>query len=119
MANLHSVLAWISVAGALVLLATAAGAATGRLSSRMVLDRAILVQMATVAVALLTGLVLPFAGSGPGDPLHLLYAIVALAAAPLARFYPRYRSMVVLGRWVAVAGVVILGATLRLFMTGR
>jgi hypothetical protein len=117
--QLHALLAWVAVAGTLALLAAAILTATGRVASHLLLDRAILVQSGTMTVAVLSGLAAPVAGRLPADPLHFLYAIVALVVAPSVRAWTRAADDRRQGRWQVVAAAVALGAVLRLFMTGR
>jgi hypothetical protein len=117
--QLHALLAWVAVAGTLALLGAAILTATGRVSSHLLLDRAILVQIGTMAVAVLSGLAAPIAGRLPADPLHFLYAIVGLVVAPGIRAWTRSADDRRQGRWQVVAAAVALGAVLRLFMTGR
>src|SRR4051812_2618725 len=79
------------LAAAVAVLAVALGAivlldlTTGR-SGRRAQDRLILGALAVVGVAILTGLVLLVTGHVPTDPLHVLYAVAALVALPIARF---------------------------------
>lgn len=119
MANVHSVLAWAAVGGAGLVLVVGLGTAVGALSSIMVVDRAILVHLASVTIAAISGLVLPVTGPGPSDPLHLLYGAVAVVPVPLARYHARHRSVAAVGRWTLAAAIVTVGVLLRLFMTGR
>jgi hypothetical protein len=71
-----------------------------------------------VIVGAASGLLLLAAGSRPGDGLHLLYALIAIALIPLARsFLGRMRgrgpSALLLGAFVVLGAVVY-----RLFTTG-
>jgi len=118
MAPIHVALAWAALAAGVALLVVAVATATGRTASYRLLDAAILAQLATTAVAAIVGLVLPLAAYTVRDPLHLVYAVVALAAAPLGRYAGRGDARRI-GRYAVVAGLVVLGSTLRLFMTGR
>ena len=117
--QLHAFVAWLAVAGALVLLGAAILTATGRTQSHVLLDRGILVQLATMVIAAVTGLALPVVGRLPADSLHFLYAVVGFVVAPIARYATRAADDRRQGRWQVVAAVVVLGAVLRLFMTGR
>jgi hypothetical protein len=117
--QLHAVLAWLAVAGALALLGAAILTATRRDESYRLLDRAILVQLGTLALAALSGLAFTVGGTLPRDPLHFLYAVVGLLIAPGVRFWTRRVDARKMGRWQIVAAAVVLGAVLRLFMTGR
>lgn len=118
MAPIHVVLAWAAVAAGVALLVVAVATAAGRTASYRALDAAILAQIATTGAAAIAGLVLPLAGSTIRDPLHLVYAAVALLAAPIGRYAGRGDARRI-GRYAVVAGLVVLGSTLRLFMTGR
>jgi hypothetical protein len=118
MIPLHVALAWAAVAAGFVFLAAAIATALGWTSSYRVLDATILAQIAAAGAAAVAGIVLPLTGSTIRDPLHLLYAVVALIAAPLGRYLGRGETRRI-GRYAVVAGLVVLGSTLRLFMTGR
>lgn len=69
-------------------------------------------------VASASGVLLLITGSSPSDPLHLLYAGVAIAVIPLARSFrgqASHRRTALL----ALAAFVVLGAIIyRLFTTG-
>jgi hypothetical protein len=119
MEQLHTLLAWLAAFGAVVLVAAAVATATGRTASYLLLDRAILAQIVTLLAALISGLVVLPASSGPKDALHFLYAAVALVAAPLTRYVTRSSDSRRMGRWSTVAALVVVGAVARLFMTGR
>jgi hypothetical protein len=105
-------------------LATLAGAGMGlgALHGRqwlVLVDRLILGGLLLVAAALALGPVLVLArGVGPADALHLVYAVVALLAMPLARLEAMRRRSARLGWWVCAGGLVTLGALLRLWATG-
>jgi ABC-type proline/glycine betaine transport system permease subunit len=118
MVPLHVALAWVAVAAGVVLLGVAVATAAGRTASYRELDAAILAQLATTGAAAIVGLVLPIAGSAVRDPLHIVYAVVALVVAPIARYLGRGDARRI-GRFAVLAGLVVLGSTLRLFMTGR
>jgi hypothetical protein len=118
MIPIHVALAWAAVAAGLAFLAVAIATAAGRTSSYRLLDATILAQLGTAGAAGIAGLVLPLAGSTIRDPLHVLYAVVAVAAAPIGRYLGHAETRRI-GRYAVVAGLVVLGSTLRLFMTGR
>lgn len=118
MAPVHVALAWAAAAAAVALLVVAIATAAGRTASYRALDNAILVQIVTTGAAAIAGIVLPLAGSTVRDPLHLLYGLVALGAAPISRYAGRRGDARRIGRYAVVAGLVVLGSTLRLFMTG-
>ena len=75
----------VAVAGALAL--SGIGSLTGR-SPQPWLDRLILTQLVLVVCAVVTGVLGPLGGRWPGDPLHFLYAALALAILPFARCSP-------------------------------
>lgn len=111
--------------------AVAAVSIVARPVRRGIVDQLITLVVAAVGTALLLGLPLLLT-RGLADPLHALYAAVALVALPAARIFgvpespeaPTGRSDKALfvdarlGRWLVVAGVVTLGVLLRLAMTG-
>ncbi len=103
----------------LLVLAVAVALATGRGPGRRAVDRAILVALALVAITVVVGAPLPVTGAPPRDPLHFLYALVALAGLPIARVAAADADPRRLGRFVALAALLVLGAMVRLFMTGR
>ncbi len=117
--QLHALLAWLAAAGALALLGAAILTASRQDESYRLLDRAILVQLGTLAAAALSGLAFPLGGTLPRDPLHFLYSAVALLVAPGVRYATRGADARRMGRWQVVGAAVVLGVVLRLFMTGR
>ena len=118
MGPLHLMLAWAAAAAAIALLGIAVATAAGWTASYRLLDAAILVQMVASAAAAAAGVVLPLTGSTVRDPLHLVYAVLALVAAPMGRYLGRGDARRI-GRYAVVAGLLVLGATFRLFTTGR
>jgi hypothetical protein len=74
--------------------------------------------VAGALAAALLGLVLLAGGPGPGDPLHLVYGVVAVGALPIAAVAasgrrPRTQSLVLLA-----AALVEVGVLVRLVQTG-
>lgn len=106
-----------AVLGGTTAVLAAIGLGRGRLP-RLWLDRAILLALFVVALAIVTGPMLLATGHIPNDPLHLLYAGVALATLPIARFAfpaatPRRRA------WLMLAGgLLLVGLFVRLLQTG-
>ncbi len=98
-----------------MLLVVLAGAVRRR-EPRFARDRAILAAVALVAVGALVGLLQLATGDRPDDPLHLLYAAVALLILPLARFWGRLATR--RGLAVGVGAVILALLLLRLFQTG-
>ncbi|HKG56345.1 MAG TPA: hypothetical protein VKA85_03790 [Candidatus Limnocylindrales bacterium] len=118
MDQLHQLLAWLVVGATAALLGAAIVTAIGRTRSYRLLDAAILGQLVAALVSVGSGLtVLP--SGAPADPLHLVYAIVAIVVAPGVRYATRHRDAAGMGRWQIVAAVVVLAVVVRLFMTGR
>ena len=125
MPTLAQVHAWLAVGAAIAaVLATLAGAAMGAglAGGRrwlVLADRLILALLVLVAVALALGPVLVLGrGAGPSDPLHLVYAGVALLAMPVLRLEAMRRQSARVGWWGCAGGLVTLGALLRLWATG-
>ena len=115
-ATIHHLIALLVAAAALVLGLVVLVGGVGHRPVRFASDRAILVALVLVGIGIASGLVI-FATSGaPADPLHFVYALVALAVLPVARFWDRLARH----RGLAVGvGAVLLGAlVLRLFQTG-
>jgi hypothetical protein len=119
MAALHETFAWLSVAAAVLMLVVAGAAAAGLGPGRRAVDRAIIVVVAVVGATALAGVILPFSEGPPRDLLHFVYGVVALGAAPIARALARSRDPRRVGAYVAFGTFAVLGAVLRLFMTGR
>jgi hypothetical protein len=116
--QLHVVSAVIAAVLAVALgVACAASLVTGR-TLHLTIDRLILAELAVVAVAIADGVLLLATGHQPTDPLHLLYALLALGILPLARFsLPTIRET--RRRWlVLVGGAVLVGLIVRLWQTG-
>ncbi len=89
----------------------------GRAGGRPYLATVVLVVLGALAAAVL-GLVLLAGGPGPGDPLHLVYGVIAVAALPVAVLAaagrrPRTQSLVLLAGALVEVGVLV-----RLVQTG-
>lgn len=116
LADAHRLVALLVAAGGvLVVIAVALGAATGR-PLRFARDRAILTALALVVTGSVLGLAILVTSQGPGDPLHFLYAALAILILPVARFWgplARRRSLA-----VGLGGVVLALLVVRLFQTG-
>ena len=108
----------------------AAVAAFLRPLERRAIDAVINLNALAILAALLLGAVL-LLGRGLDDPLHALYAVVALVAVPLARILavpaPSTDPLAMAearvidrraARWVFFASLVTLGVLVRLAMTG-
>jgi hypothetical protein len=125
----HNLLGLASIAGALTVVGAAAWSVIagwrsgGRLDHRFAVDRAVLAVLVMVAAAGLAGLTRMLGGSGPADPLHLVYGPAALISVPVAiwigaRAPAERRSRLRRDIWTAGGGIVLLGLGLRLLATG-
>jgi hypothetical protein len=116
LANIHHVAAPLVAVVALVLLAIVVVGAIRHRPVRFASDRAILLALGLVSVGIVTGLAILVSGGAPADPLHFVYAVVALAVLPAVRFWDRLarRRAVAL----AIGAVVLAALMLRLFQTG-
>jgi hypothetical protein len=119
MAPLHALLGWLTVGATVAVLVAALLAVSGAVDGRRWIDRSILAQIATAVAACVAGLTTAVMDRGPADPLHFLYAGVILGGLPGARYAVRSRSGPRFAGWIAVAALVVMGALLRSFMTGR
>ncbi len=111
----HVIALLVAAAGLVLVVVVAAGAGRAR-PVRFAADRTILAALALVVAGIATGLVVLLTGGGPRDPLHLLYAVVALLVLPVARFWGRLGAHRTLA--LGVGGVVLAALVLRLFQTG-
>lgn len=115
MESVHRLLGLALALASIAVIGLSAAGWLPRPPARLWVDRAILVALGVAIVAAVAGLVVLVGGTGPADPLHFLYAVVALAALPLARFWPaprRRRGLLLLG------ALVLGGVVVRLFQTG-
>lgn len=118
LARLH---AWIAVASAvLAALMVVVGALDGAgvVRARAWLDRLAVALFAALVLVVLLGPGIVVGLGGPADPLHFLYAAVALAAVPLARLVATRRGSVRAGWWMAAGGLVTLGMLALLWQSG-
>ncbi len=81
-------------------------------------DRLILLDLGAVAGAVVVGALLLVTGERPADPLHFLYAVVALLAFPVARYFGRSGTSRRRTTIMAIGCLVAAGVVARLFMTG-
>lgn len=113
--------AWLATAGAvvaaaLVLLGALDGA--GVVDARRWLDRLAIALVALMLGALLLGPAMAIGAGGPADPLHFLFAAVAVLAVPVLRQVAVQRGSARVGWWVAAGAVLTLVALQRLWATG-
>ncbi|HET7028218.1 MAG TPA: hypothetical protein VFI28_11055 [Candidatus Limnocylindrales bacterium] len=113
--------AWLAAGTAVACAALLLGAVSLRFGStgaRFLVDRAILVGVALVAIDALVGIALLAVGHAPMDLLHVVYGGVALVVLPAARWAGRSSDLRRRALWVAAGCVVLLGVLLRLAQTG-
>lgn len=115
-AAIHAAIALLVAISALAVLIVAAVGRIGGRDVRFALDRAILAGLGLVSAGVVVGLVILVTGGRPADPLHLLYAVVALVILPIARFWDRLASHRLLA--VGIGGLILVGLVVRLFQTG-
>jgi|tagenome__1003787_1003787.scaffolds.fasta_scaffold20693108_2 hypothetical protein len=120
--------AWLATAAAILAAGAAIlgalvglGAAGGR-AARLWLDRLVLALLVVIGADVILGGLVAILGlgdrAGPADPLHLVYAMVALLTMPVVRLEAMRRRSARIGWWVCAGGLVTLGALLRLWATG-
>jgi hypothetical protein len=115
-ATLHLLVAiLVAICGGLLTAIVVAGSVLGW-DVRFPRDRAILAALALTTLGIALGLVILATGGRPADPLHLLYAGVALVLLPVVRFWDRLAGHRALA--VGLGGLVLAGLVLRLFQTG-
>ncbi len=125
MSGIHGALGFLVLALALVLLATTLGSVLlgDRLRATVrtwIVDGLALVVEAAVLLTLLAGPLLLATGRQPADPLHFLYAVIAVAALPVALGIAMSRGATGprRDRWLALGTVILGGVAVRLIQTG-
>ncbi len=118
MTPVHQWLAYVALAGAVLLLAAAALGLAAPPRLRVWLDRAILVALVALAIAALSGLPLIVLSGGPADPLHLLYAVIGPGLIVVARYLGNDVDRRRRALYMAVAAITLLAVIYRLFTTG-
>lgn len=112
---------WLFVAtlvcGVALLAVCLAGIARRRFST-LIIDRLILLTLGALALTSLIGPPLLLSGEQPPDRLHFLYAGLAWVALPVGRYVARSGEARRRGIALAIGAAVLLGACLRLYMTG-
>ena len=116
LASIHHLAAPLVAAIAFVLLVTVGVGAARHRPVRFASDRVILVALGLVGLGIVSGLVVLATGGAPADPLHFVYALVALAILPAVRFWDRLARRRPLA--LAIGAVVLAALVLRLFQTG-
>jgi len=117
-AQLH---AWAALAAAVtagLLVVIGALDSLGVVAGKRWLDRILITMLACLGVAVLLGPGIVIGVGPPSDPMHYLYAFVAVAAAPWARYTAGRRGATRIGGWVAVGGLITLATLFRLWGTG-
>jgi hypothetical protein len=117
-AQLHLWLAYASLLGIAILGLEAARRAWRQRSRGVRSERLEALVLIAIVITSAGGLGMLAAGSGPREPLHFMYAILALGSLPLANSLirnaePRRQALVTLA-----AAVVALVLITRLFQTG-
>ncbi len=107
----------ICVLAAVTLAVGIAGTVRNRFD-KLTTDRLILAVLAVLALTSIVGPTLLVTGHQPGDALHYVYAVVAWLALPAGRYIAGSGSDRRRAGTVAVAAAILLGALLRLYMTG-
>jgi len=115
---LHQWLAYLALAGAALVLVAAGSGLVAPRRIRVWLDRAILVALVALGVALLSGLPLIVLTGGPADPLHLVYALIGPAMLAGARYWGHDVGLRRRALYMAVAALALLAVIYRLFTTG-
>ena len=114
--DVHRLIAIVAgVAAAATVVAVVVRAWLGR-PGRLAVDRLILTALVVIAANVVVGLVLLGTGSRPADPLHFLYAVVALLALPVVRFWGALERRRALA--LGIGALVLVGLVVRLFQTG-
>jgi hypothetical protein len=117
--DLHAALAILAaIAAGATLLLVATAAVRGRTLVQPWTDRAILFALALVVANVFVGAGIAVGGRRPADPLHYLYAILAIVVLPIARFgggesWARRRALV-----IGLGAIVLVGLVVRLVQTG-
>jgi hypothetical protein len=119
MAGLHGAIGWLTVAATIAVLVAALPGSIGRAASRRWIDRAILVQVVSAALGCAVGIVVALTDHGPSETLHFVYGAVVLGGLPAVRYAVHRNTGRRFAGWIAVAALVVMGALLRSFMTGR
>ena len=115
---IHRLLAYGSGAAALVgVVWSLVLVATGRPGGRR-FEQAQAAIVSVFLIAAVSGGLLLLIGARPGEALHLLYAVVALALIPLARSFLGRTSARAAAALLFAAFVVLGAVTYRLFATG-
>jgi hypothetical protein len=118
LARLH---AWVAtaaavVAGAIVIIGLVDGA--GVVCARVWLDRLGIALFGGLVLVVLLGPGIVVGLGGPADPLHFVYAAIALAAVPVLRLLAARRGAERAGWWTAVGGILTLAMLSLLWQTG-
>jgi hypothetical protein len=117
-ATLH---AWVATAAAVVASLLVFGGVLdglGAVHGRRWLDRLLIVLLILLGVALVLGPGIVVGLRPPSDPLHYVYAVLAVAALPAGRYVAGRRGSSRIGWWVAAGGIITLAALYRLWVTG-
>ena len=116
--TLHRVIAYLSVGAVALGVVWALVLAVQRRSGGRAFEAFQAAIVSALVVGAVSGVILLAAGGGPAEPLHLVYATIAVAAIPAARSFagrggPRAQQIA-----VAAAFTVLGFMVYRLFATG-
>jgi hypothetical protein len=117
LADLHDLLAYAALAAALATLLVAVVGTVAGGPVRIWLDRLILLTLAALAAAALSGLPLALLAGLPADVLHLVYGLSAPLVLLAGRYLGRRGSLHRRSLLVALATLALLGVIYRLFTT--
>ena len=115
---LHLAVAAAAVAATLGLAAVSLLVVTTQRWNRRLVDRLVLGVLAALVLAAATGAAALVTAGPPSDALHYLYAALALAALPVARYLGRSGSVRRRAGLLGAGTVLLLGFLFRLFTTG-
>ena len=117
MAGAHAAGGWVVLFAIVCFLGTAVAVTRSKVAPCW-LDRARNGVVALIGVQIALGVIAYATGARPGEPLHLLYGVAALAALPLAQRFAQDAPASARAGTLAVAAAVMLALVGRSFGTG-
>jgi hypothetical protein len=118
MAAVHGSLSILAAVALVAMLAVAAATWAGAMRTHRWLDRSILAQAVSAALAAAAGVLVAIAsGRLPTDPLHVVYGAVLVVGPVTGRYAARTQSSVRLGRSMTLIGVLAMGILVRALLT--
>lgn len=115
---IHRLLAYAAVAAAVVGIVWSIVLVARRRPGGERFEQAQAAVISVFLIAAVSGGLLLLTGSRPGEGLHLVYTVVAIAVIPLARSFLGRTSARAAAALLLVAFVVLGAVTYRLFTTG-